>query len=57
MILETTDEFSFEHKQASDAAHKATQQWEQLMWKYQQPLPTAKPGQKWMVMDQIYDLK
>jgi L-rhamnose mutarotase len=27
------------------------------MWKYQQALPMAKPGEKWLLMDKIFDLK
>jgi L-rhamnose mutarotase len=54
MILETRDDFSFELKTAMDAANASVQQWEQLMWKYQQALPGAKPGEKWMVMDRIF---
>jgi L-rhamnose mutarotase len=56
MILETRDDFSFEQKGAADAANPRVQQWEQLMWNYQQALPGAKPGEKWMIMDQIFNL-
>jgi hypothetical protein len=33
------------------------QKWEQLMWKYQQVIPGGKPGEKWQLMDKIFDLK
>ncbi len=56
MLLETADDFSFEHKNAMDAANPRVQQWEQLMWKYQQALPGARPGEKWVVMDRIFGL-
>lgn len=56
MIIESNDEFSFEAKAASDAVNERVQQWEHLMWKYQQPLPTAKPGEKWMLMKKIFSL-
>ena len=56
MILETRDDFSFEQKSAADAANPRVQQWEQLMWKYQQALPGARAGEKWMVMDRIFSL-
>jgi len=26
------------------------------MWNYQQALPIAKPGEKWMLMEKIYQL-
>lgn len=57
MIMEVTDEFSFEKKAAADAANSKVQEWEQLMWQYQQALPNAKPGEKWMLMDQIFKLQ
>jgi L-rhamnose mutarotase len=56
MILDTSDDFSFERKAAMDAAHEPTQKWEQLMWTYQQALPGAKPGEQWQLMDKIYNL-
>ncbi len=56
MILETTDDFSFEAKAQADANNKKVQEWEALMWKYQQALPHAKPGEKWMVMKKIFEL-
>jgi len=56
MIMETTDDFSFEQKAEADAANANVQEWEQLMWKYQQALPHAAPGEKWKLMDKIYQL-
>jgi L-rhamnose mutarotase len=57
MILEATDAFTFAHKAAMDAANPKVQEWETLMWTYQQALPLAKPGEKWLLMDKIFDLK
>jgi L-rhamnose mutarotase len=56
MIMETDDSFSFANKQAADAANPKVQEWEQLMWKFQQPLPWAAQGEKWVLMDQIFRL-
>lgn len=56
MIMETEDAFSFESKAESDAANEKVQEWENLMWKYQQALPSAEKGQKWMLMNQIFQL-
>lgn len=56
MIMETTPEFSFEKKAGMDAANKKVSEWEELMWKYQQALPGAKPGEKWLLMNRIFDL-
>src|SRR5450432_1668929 len=44
MIMEVNDNFSFEKKAAADAANNKVQEWEQLMWNYQQGLPGSKPG-------------
>jgi L-rhamnose mutarotase len=55
MIMDTVEDFSFERKAAKDAANPRVQDWETLMWNYQQALPTAKPGEKWMLMDKIFD--
>jgi L-rhamnose mutarotase len=56
MILETTDQFDFEKKAAADQQNKKIRQWEELMWKYQQALPGARPGEKWMLMEKIFEL-
>jgi L-rhamnose mutarotase len=56
MIMETADDFSFEQKQAMDEANAKVQEWENLMWKYQQALPSAKPGEKWLLMEKIFSL-
>jgi L-rhamnose mutarotase len=56
MIMETDDAFSFEQKSAMDEANPKVQEWEQLMWKFQQPLPWAKQGEKWILMDKIFEL-
>jgi L-rhamnose mutarotase len=56
MIMETIDEFSFEKKSAADSSNQKVQQWEDLMWKYQQALPIAKKGEKWMLMEKIFEL-
>ena len=31
-------------------------QWEELMWRFQQSLPFAEPGQKWVPMQRIFSL-
>ena len=56
MIMETTDDFSAELKAEKDAVNPKVQEWEQLMWKFQQPLPWAKEGEKWVMMDKIFQL-
>lgn len=56
MIMETDDEFSFGNKAQLDASNVRVQEWEELMWKYQQALPGSSPGQKWKLMDKIFEL-
>lgn len=57
MIMETQDDFSFEVKAKMDDGNSKVQEWEQLMWKYQQALPLAKPGEKWIILNKIFSLK
>lgn len=56
MIMEVNDTFSFERKRTMDEANETVQRWEQLMWNYQQALPSAKPGEKWLLMQKIFEL-
>ncbi|MGN0021186.1 MAG: L-rhamnose mutarotase [Sphingobacterium hotanense] len=56
MIMEVDETFDFARKDAMDAENPAVQVWEGLMWKYQQAIPGAKPGEKWVIMDQIFEL-
>jgi L-rhamnose mutarotase len=56
MIMDTDETFSFERKGAMDAANPKVQEWEQLMWKFQSSLPWAKEGEKWLLMDKIFQL-
>lgn len=56
MIMETADNFSFDNKSKSDEENPKVQKWEKLMWNYQQALPHAKHGEKWMLMDKIFSL-
>jgi L-rhamnose mutarotase len=32
------------------------QEWEALMWRFQQRLPGAAPGEKWIRMERIFKL-
>jgi L-rhamnose mutarotase len=56
MIMEVADGFSFEDKSAADAANPLVQDWENLMWKFQQPLPWSRPGEKWVLMHELFRL-
>lgn len=57
MIIEANEGFSFDEKSKNDANNPKVQEWEKLMWKFQKALPWAKPGEKWMLMEKIFELK
>ncbi|HEV2195083.1 MAG TPA: L-rhamnose mutarotase [Candidatus Acidoferrum sp.] len=57
MIMEVSDKFSFAAKAKADAASPRVREWEELMWKFQKPLPNAKPGEKWMLLERIFKLE
>lgn len=56
MIMEVNESFSFEAKARADSENPKVQEWEQLMWKFQQPVPGARPGEKWVLMETIFKL-
>jgi L-rhamnose mutarotase len=56
MIMEVDATFSFTAKAAADAVNPAVARWEDLMWRYQQPLPGSPPGTKWQLMEPIFAL-
>ena len=57
MMMEVNESFSFEKKAKSERLDPKVQEWEQLMWKFQQTLPQAKPGEKWLRMERIFKLE
>lgn len=56
MIMEVNDDFSFEKKNQADRSNPKVQEWEKLMDTYQQRLPFAKQGEKWVLMEKIFEL-
>ncbi|MGO4773403.1 L-rhamnose mutarotase [Flavobacterium sp. W22_SRS_FK3] len=57
MIMETDAGFSFEKKSKLDTSNPKVQEWETLMWKFQKAIPGSKPGEKWILMNKIFELK
>lgn len=57
MIMEVDESFSFARKEEMDRNNPAVQEWEQFVWQFQQPLPQAKPGEKWLLMEKIFELE
>ena len=56
MIMEVDDSFDAAAKAKADAACPEVQKWETLMWQFQQALPWAKDGEKWLPTEQIFKL-
>jgi len=56
MIMDVSDDFSFEAKRKADAENPKVQAWEKLMWRFQSPLPQAKPGEKWLLMERVFKM-
>lgn len=57
MIMEVNEHFSWEAKAKADLEDSRVREWEELMWKFQQALPEAKNGEKWLRMDRIFKLE
>jgi L-rhamnose mutarotase len=57
MIMEVNESFSFGAKAKADPLNPKVQDWEKLMWSFQQSLPQAKPGEKWLLMERIFKLE
>ena len=56
MIMEVNKKFSFEKKRTADAGNAKVQEWEELMWNYQQAIPGVKAGETWVLMNKIFEL-
>ncbi|TRX57630.1 L-rhamnose mutarotase [Fulvivirga sp. M361] len=57
MVMEVEDWFDFQRKAEYDAQDSKVQEWEKLMGQFQQPLPWAGEGEKWILTDRIYKLE
>lgn len=57
MVLDAEDDFSPEEAAAGAAQSSTMQRWETLMDNFQQRLPQAKEGQKWVPMELIFDVE
>lgn len=56
MVMEVDQSFSFQQKSAADKNNPRVQEWEHLMDQFQQRLPFAKAGEKWVLMERIFTL-
>ena len=57
MVMEVNEQFSFEAKALADRKNPRVREWEELMWKFQEVLPGAKAGEKWLLMETIFKLE
>lgn len=57
LAMDVAEDFDGTAKAAADAANPRVQAWEALMDTFQQRLPWAKPGQKWVPMERIFSLR
>ncbi|SFF67768.1 L-rhamnose mutarotase [Salegentibacter agarivorans] len=56
MIMEVDETFDPAKKAAMDATNPKVQEWEKLMDTFQQKLPWAENGQKWLPLEKIFKL-
>lgn len=56
MVMEVNDTFDFARKAQADHTNVQVQDWEELMGQYQQALPWAKKGEKWVLMSPLFEL-
>ena len=56
MIMETAEDFSFEKKNKMDSQNPFVVKWEELMSQFQKPISIAQPGEKWVLMEKIFEL-
>lgn len=56
MVMDTAPGFSAEAFERASASDPKVQEWEALMWRFQQPTPWTLPDEKWAPMAQIFSL-
>ena len=56
MILEVEDNFDPQSDLQKYTDQPRAREWDELMQKFQEPLPEAKPGEWWALMDKIFDM-
>ena len=57
MMMEVDSEFSFAKKAEMDLANPKVREWEELMGRFQNPLPNASPVERWRVMEKVFELE
>ncbi|TQC63328.1 L-rhamnose mutarotase, partial [Pantoea dispersa] len=57
MLMEVDEDYSPAVDKVARAADPRVQAWEELMWRFQKPLPGSAPGEKWREALQIFSLQ
>jgi L-rhamnose mutarotase len=57
MVIEASPEFSIAKLSELQSANPRVREWEELMWRFQLPLPFADVGEKWVPMRPIFSLR
>jgi L-rhamnose mutarotase len=57
MIMDVSDDFSFERKAQMDAANPKVMEWEKLMGNFQRVPKGVSSVKRWTVMERVFDLK
>jgi L-rhamnose mutarotase len=57
MIMEVNESFSFAKKARMDLDNPKVREWEDLMGKFQNPLPDASPVERWQLMDKVFEME
>ena len=56
MIMDVSDDFSFDKKAAMDSANPKVLEWEALMANFQAVPEGANPVRRWALMEKVFDL-
>ena len=56
MIVEAGDDVDFNKAMAELATLPRQKEWEAFVAQFQQPLSGSKPGEKWILMEQVFGL-
>jgi L-rhamnose mutarotase len=57
MIMEVNEGISFGNKAQMDLANAKVREWEELMGRFQNPLPNASPVERWQLMEKVFELE
>jgi L-rhamnose mutarotase len=57
MVIEAPVGFSVTDQAALETTSPRVRAWEDLMWRFQLPLPFAKAGEKWVPMHRLFSLR